>query len=531
MLERWWRPLLALCAALHVSTLFGELPEPDAALYASIARRIATSGDWVNLLAYNVDWLDKPHFPFWVTALSFKAFGVNVVSARLPALLFFALGVWATWQLAHELFSRSVAQASVLILLTSQHVVMSNADTRAEPFLIGLLTPAVWLTIRVVRAKDAWGRDLALASLCTAAAMMTKGPFVLIPVGAVAVVPSILRREPLRWSRWLTALALVALFITPELACLYLQFDAHPEKTVFETTGVSGVTWFLWQSQLGRFANTGPIRGKGDPTFFFHTVLWSFLPWGLLLYATAVSRLRQWKLRSEDAYLWAATVPLVLVFSASRFQLPHYVNILFPFFAVLIARWLESAPPRAVSWTQSVVLVGMTGFLGWLLLTFEVPLAWILVGTMAVTMSLVLFVREPLLRSAAGALIINVFHQHVFVRESLKYQVGGEAAEVAKALPPMRTVMLDLSSHAFAFHLHETARWWTDADLLHELPNGPVRVLTRAEHLAALGLPFTERARFQYFRASMPTGAFLDAKRRPSVLDTWVLAEVTAPQP
>lgn len=531
MLERWWRPLLALCAALHVSTLFGELPEPDAALYASIARRIATSGDWVNLLAYNVDWLDKPHFPFWVTALSFKAFGVNVVSARLPALLFFALGVWATWKLAHELFSRSVAQASVLILLTSQHIVMSNADTRAEPFLIGLLTPAVWLTIRVVRSKDAWGRDLVLASLCTAAAMMTKGPFVLIPVGAVAVVPSLLRREPVRWSRWLTALALVALFITPELACLYLQFDAHPEKTVFETTGVSGVKWFLWQSQLGRFTNTGPIRGKGDPTFFFHTVLWSFLPWGLLLYATAVSRLRQWKLRSDDAYLWAATVPLVLVFSASRFQLPHYVNILFPFFAVLIARWLESAPPRAVSWTQSVVLVGMTGFLGWLLLTFEVPLAWILVGTMAVTMSLVLFVREPLLRSAAGALIINVFHQHVFVRESLKYQVGGEAAEVAKALPPMRTVMLDLSSHAFAFHLHETAMWWTDADLLHELPNGPVRVLTRAEHLAALGLPFTERARFQYFRASMPTGAFLDATRRPSVLDTWVLAEVTAPQP
>ena len=96
MLERWWRPLLALCAALHVSTLFGELPEPDAALYASIARRIATSGDWVNLLAYNVDWLDKPHFPFWVTALSFKAFGVNVISARLPALLFFTLGVWAT---------------------------------------------------------------------------------------------------------------------------------------------------------------------------------------------------------------------------------------------------------------------------------------------------------------------------------------------------------------------------------------------------------------------------------------------------
>jgi hypothetical protein len=170
----------------------------------------------------------------------------------------------------------------------------------------------------------------------------------------------------------------------------------------------------------------------------------------------------------------------------------------------------------------------MTGFLGWLLLTFEVPLAVTSVGAMAVTMALVLLVREPLVRSVAGALIINLLHQHVFVRESLKYQVGGEAAEVANALPPMRTVMLDLSSHAFALHLHETAMWWTDADLLHELPNGPVRVLARAEHLAGLGLPFTERARFRYFRASMPTAAFLDAKRRPSVLDTWVLADVAS---
>ena len=42
--------------------------------YASIAKYITLSGNWSNLMLSNQDWLDKPHFPFWMAAFSFKIF-------------------------------------------------------------------------------------------------------------------------------------------------------------------------------------------------------------------------------------------------------------------------------------------------------------------------------------------------------------------------------------------------------------------------------------------------------------------------
>ena len=49
----------------------------DAVVYASIAKEMAVSGDFVNLTYLGEDWLDKPHLPFWITAFSFRVFGVG----------------------------------------------------------------------------------------------------------------------------------------------------------------------------------------------------------------------------------------------------------------------------------------------------------------------------------------------------------------------------------------------------------------------------------------------------------------------
>ncbi len=129
--------------------------------------------------------------------------------------------------------------------------------------------------------------QLVAGSLLAACAVMTKGPFVLITIGAGFVIDWLIKKDwkQLLHPRWWLALVLVTFFIIPELYCLYVQFDAAPQKIVFGHTGVSGLRFFFWDSQFGRFFNTGPIRGKGDPFFYFHTLLWAFLPWSLLLYA------------------------------------------------------------------------------------------------------------------------------------------------------------------------------------------------------------------------------------------------------
>src|SRR6202000_190718 len=165
--------------------------------------------------------------------------------------------------------------------------------------------------------------------------------------------------------RWWIALAAIVLFITPELYCLYQQFDLHPEKQVFGRYAVSGIRFFFWDSQFGRFFNTGPIKGAGDPFFYFHTLLWAFLPWSLILYAAIVQKCRRSVDGTGTGYLrrnvngdyicLGAALASFIVFSLSRFQLPHYLNILFPFFSILTAGYLYGLRRRWTTRTLSVI--------------------------------------------------------------------------------------------------------------------------------------------------------------------------------
>src|SRR3981189_633224 len=65
----------------------------DPGLYASIAKNLVYKKEFLQLFTYNQDWLDKPHFPFWMVYFSFKAFGISVWAYRLPGLIFFMLGL------------------------------------------------------------------------------------------------------------------------------------------------------------------------------------------------------------------------------------------------------------------------------------------------------------------------------------------------------------------------------------------------------------------------------------------------------
>src|SRR5690606_40111027 len=111
--------------------------------------------------------------------------------------------------------------------------------------------------------------------------------FALFTIAVAFAVHFIITRQWNALFHWLLIIAAVLTFICfiPELITLYIQFDLHPEKTVFGQKNVSGLKFFFWDSQFGRFFNTGPIKGKGDPLFFVHTFFWASLPWSVLLYS------------------------------------------------------------------------------------------------------------------------------------------------------------------------------------------------------------------------------------------------------
>src|SRR6202140_3414608 len=74
---------LYVCYFSHLRTL--GLVGPDEPRYAWIARDMAESGDWVTPRLYGRPWFEKPALYYWGAALSFKFFGVNEASARLPS--------------------------------------------------------------------------------------------------------------------------------------------------------------------------------------------------------------------------------------------------------------------------------------------------------------------------------------------------------------------------------------------------------------------------------------------------------------
>jgi 4-amino-4-deoxy-L-arabinose transferase-like glycosyltransferase len=359
---KWLYIFIVVAVLVNFSGLFTMIIGPDGTLYATIAKTMVLRHDYVNLYAEGRDWLDKPHFPFWVTALSFNLFGFTNWAYKLPGILFMMMGVWYTYLFAKSLYNKEIALWASLILLTSEHIVISNYDVRAEPYLTGLVIASVYHLYKAYTQNSIW--QLLAGCVFAACSIMTKGMFALIPIGGAIAGHLIITKQwkqLFNW-RWLIAAILMVLFMLPELYCLYQQFDLHPEKVVFGQKAVSGIRWFFWDSQFGRFFNTGPIKGSGDPTFFVHTTLWAFLPWSLLLFAAVFQFIRKGakNVKGHEWFCICGSLLTFLVFSASKFQLPHYLNIVFPFFAILTAQYLYNVQSeksiRAVRVVQIIVI-------------------------------------------------------------------------------------------------------------------------------------------------------------------------------
>lgn len=465
--------LIVLAALVNCSGLFVTILGPDGALYASIAKNMVLRSDWIQLFGEGREWLDKPHFPFWVTALSFRCFGFTTWAYKLPAVLFLFAGAVYTYLFAKKLYNRETALWAVLILLTAEHIVISSNDVRAEPYLTALIVGSVYHFYRSMQERNFW--QLLLASLLAACAVMTKGLMALVPIGGAIAGELLIKRnwKQLFHLRWLIAGLLLFVFITPELYCLYYQFDAHPEKIVFGRTGVSGIRFFFWDSQFGRFMNTGPIKGKGDPSFFLHTMLWAFLPWSVVLYVALVQFIRKgWRAPlQQEWYCISGSMLLFLLFSASRFQLPHYLNIVFPFFAILTAQYLlgiqQPAAVRTVRIIQAVVIVLVlvgTAALDYMwkspddaktiFINAVLQLALLFTAVFAVFGSFRKQGLLPVLRQTAlASVVVNLYLNLIFYPDLLRYQSGSEAAFWINSNNREKLPVAQLVSHQYSYAL------------------------------------------------------------------------------
>lgn len=534
--------LIVLLALASVPALFGGVMEPDGALYASMSKNIILFKDWFNLYGRGADWLDKPHLTFWLSAISFKIFGISAFAYKLPNFLFSLLGTWYLYKLASDIYDEKTGLVSSVIFLGALHIITSTFDVRAEIYITTFTLASIY---HYYKAHQGNFWQVVAGSFFAACAILIKGIFVLIPVFAGFIIYWLFTKQykQLWQPKWWIAIVLIFLFITPELYSLYTQFDLHPEKVVFNRTGVSGLKFFFWDSQFGRFFNNGPIKGKGDISFFLHTTLWAFLPWSVLFYVAVINLFKKKNrinLAPESIIIWASAAVTFLIFSLSKFQLPHYILIIFPQFSIITAlylRKLETKTLRIFLTIQTVLLVLVFALLSALSFYFGLKNPYLIVGVLAVLMAIALLaikgvkLETVIARSTFISIGLMLFLFIFFYPAIMKYQSGSEAGEWLKKNYPMAkpAVLNYIDAFSFDFYAPGEVKYlysYQDLDKIKDTEN-LVIYIPEAE-LAKLKKEYNGEVlkSFEYFHITKLTGKFLNARTRNQVLEHFYLVKL-----
>lgn len=313
-----WRWLLA-GAALFILYFFGissvGLIGPDEPRYASVAREMAASGDWVTPRLWGAPWFEKPPLEYWGQALAFRLRLGNDLSPRLfNALLGCAFIVFFGWMLAREFGSKAGWTAGLILATSVGWFAESRVAVMDLPLSATFGAAMLCLMHGSRRAILAAGFFLGLA-------ILAKGL-----VAVVLVLPAL-------WfirNRWRAA-TLGAGVCVLTAAPWYLLCYARNGQVFLDE--------FIVKHHFSRFLS--PDLQHVQPWWFFLPVLLGLVfPWTPLL---AVLRLDR-DPRKHLLFAWFAWG--MVFFSISTNKLPGYILPLLPPLAALIGIELAAHPRR-----------------------------------------------------------------------------------------------------------------------------------------------------------------------------------------
>jgi len=339
--------IFVLLLIIYIYGLFVPLNDNDSAHHATIALNMFLKSDWISLVSHGEPYLDKPHFQFWLLYLSYYFLGVTAFSYKISSFIFSLITFYATYKLSLLLFNRKTALQATLITATCFALMMGNVDVRMDAILTGAIVFSVYKFIEYFHFYRF--HSLLLATLAAAIAFSTKGWFGTMFIGLIILFYTIQRNqfsELLKPKFLIRFLLLFIVFIAPVLFAYYIQFDLHPELLIRGKNGQSGLKFILLEQSFGRMS--GKEFGESssnDYFFFFHTLLWSILPWSLLYYAGSFFKIKE-SLKSKNIFKDISLVfvfPIFIIYvimGLSKFKLPHYMLPSYPFTAIFIASWM-----------------------------------------------------------------------------------------------------------------------------------------------------------------------------------------------
>lgn len=535
--------LFSLLGLVYFAGLFVPLMDNDSAHHAVIGLRMYLTGDYVNMIDHRGDYIDKPHFLFWTSALSYHIFGVTGFAFKFPSFLFTILGAYSVYRLAKELYNNETGKLAALVFASSFCVILANNDVRMDAILTSAIAFATWQLVAFVHNRK--NKFLVGAALGLAIGFATKGHVGLVtPVAGLFFY--ILFKKDWRlfydW-HWLIVILLFALFISPVVYCYYLQFNLHPEKISQGMKGVNGVKYILWSHSFDRISGHerfGGSLGANDKFFFLHTFLWTFAPWCFVAFIAVFYRLMNLFKRREEWLSTGVFVLLAVLINFSNFKLPHYMPLLAPATALLtahffISRWQSASWQKiffALQLLVSAALLALAAIINaWAFPLNSSFLLIVVIFLLAVVFYFLLGKKYfPVHKSVAlpvAAIVVLFFLLNLnFYPQLLGYQGGKPLADKTRVVADPKDVYFWKNAFSSSYNFYSASSRQVYDDSLKGKNFWIIYQRGQQPQIDSLNLITGRSFSVPDYEITRLKKSFVDPSTRKTVLDEMVMTEV-----
>ncbi len=340
---------LALALIVIVGTGLGiRDPWPaDEPRFASLARDMALSGEWLFPRVGGDLYQDKPPLYFWLLTLSYLLLGSVKASFLVPSFLAAGGILFLVYDFGRRTVSRETGIAAAVLVLCSLQFTLATRGAQIDPTLCLLTTFALYALLRHLLLGDGW-RWYAAGGFAAGLGVFTKGVgflpmlllvpfFVLRGFGWRGLATVDAGKAGWRW--WLAPLAMLAAVSLWFVPMLIAVANAAPEYAAYRDE-------ILFKQTVGRYAAAWH-HVKSWYYFLVEVIPPLWLPWSLLLF-WLVPRYKA-ALQDRDARVWLPlswVLLVVLFFSMSPGKRGIYILPALPALAMASLPLLPSVLAR-----------------------------------------------------------------------------------------------------------------------------------------------------------------------------------------
>jgi 4-amino-4-deoxy-L-arabinose transferase-like glycosyltransferase len=326
----WILLLLSIAAvALILKLGAGSLAAWDEAIYAQVSKEMVQSGDWLTPHWSYSPWFEKPPLFMWITALSYRIFGISEFAARLPAAISGLALLLLTYFTARLAYDEKTGLLAAAILFTCYHFLSFSRFGTMDTMLTLFIYLALYGYLRLNKDNQKWWY---LIWASCALALMVKGAGGIIAPAAFILALAFDRRftEAIQSSQFWQGVMLAVLVVAPWHILMSVWY------------GRAFIDEYIGYHVVSRSTRT--LEGNASSYFYYiGKLVDGFFPWSLLLPFVVISAIR--KHLKDQSRSWILLILCALVFGLYTLvptRRPWYIIPLYPALAILTAGFLKN---------------------------------------------------------------------------------------------------------------------------------------------------------------------------------------------